>query len=310
MENRYRTFAKHGARNIVEFNHKVVEQAGIPGTPDDLKKLPFIVVVIDELADLMMLAPDETEKSICRLAQMARATGIHLIIATQRPSVDVVTGLIKANFPARIAFTVATSIDSRVILDTPGAEKLLGRGDMLVVTPEQSLPTRAQGCFVSDKEISRVVRHWRAQVGGENAGKDPIAASMTAPSIPMTGTLDSEVRPAPMAELGELNPPPNMGGPLTWDEARALSDAASEGNSGSVSGGNKDDKLFQDAVATVRLQGKASISLLQRRLRIGYTRAARLIEQMEERGIVGPNVPGSQFREVLKMMDDPTNDEA
>jgi DNA segregation ATPase FtsK/SpoIIIE-like protein len=163
---------------------------------------------------------------------------------------------------------------------------------------------------VSDKEISRVVRHWRAQVGGENAGKDPIAASMTAPSIPMTGTLDSEVRPAPMVELGELNPPPNMGGPLTWDEARALSDAASEGNSGSVSGGNKDDKLFQDAVATVRLQGKASISLLQRRLRIGYTRAARLIEQMEERGIVGPNVPGSQFREVLKMMDDPTNDEA
>jgi S-DNA-T family DNA segregation ATPase FtsK/SpoIIIE len=296
MENRYRTFAKHGARNIVDFNIRAAEFNG-PVRPDDLRKLPYIIVVIDELADLMMLAPDETEKTICRLAQMARATGIHLIIATQRPSVDVVTGLIKANFPARIAFTVATSVDSRVILDTPGAEKLLGRGDMLVVTPESGLPTRAQGCFVSDKEINRIVRHWRAQVGGDNAGKDPIAASMTAPTIPMTGTLDSEARPAPVADLGST--PGVPGGPLTWDEARALTDAAAATDSGM----NKDDKLFQDAVATVRLQGKASISLLQRRLRIGYTRAARLIEQMEERGIVGPNTPGSQFREVLKMTD-------
>ncbi len=292
MENRYRTFAKHGARNITDFNQKVSEFNG-PARPDDLKKLPYIVAVIDELADLMMLAPDETEKTVCRLAQMARATGIHLIIATQRPSVDVVTGLIKANFPARIAFTVATSVDSRVILDTPGAEKLLGRGDMLVVTPDSGLPTRAQGCFVSDKEIVRIVRHWRAQLGGENAGKDPISAAMTAPSIPMTGTLDGEARPAPVADLSGSSP-------LTWDEARALTEAAGE------SGGSRDDKLFQDAVATVRLQGKASISLLQRRLRIGYTRAARLIEQMEERGIVGPNVPGEQFREVLKMRDDDT----
>ncbi|HEY3343203.1 MAG TPA: DNA translocase FtsK [Anaerolineae bacterium] len=292
MENRYRTFAKHGARNIVDFNRKVAEFNG-PVRPDELKKLPYIVVVIDELADLMMLAPDETEKTICRLAQMARATGIHLIIATQRPSVDVVTGLIKANFPARIAFTVATSVDSRVILDSPGAEKLLGRGDMLVVTPEQPLPVRSQGCFVSDKEIGRIVRHWRAQVGGENAGHDPITASMTAPSIPMTGTLDGDVH---AAETADTN---GAGSPLTWDEARALTDAAAVD-----SNGNKDDKLYQDAVATVRLQGKASISLLQRRLRIGYTRAARLIEQMEERGIVGPNEAGSQFREVLKMTDD------
>ncbi|MCL4506161.1 MAG: DNA translocase FtsK [Chloroflexi bacterium] len=292
MESRYRTFAKHGARNIVDFNQKVSEFNG-PVRPDDLKKLPYIVVLIDELADLMMLAPDETEKTICRLAQMARATGIHLIIATQRPSVDVVTGLIKANFPARIAFTVATSVDSRVILDTTGAEKLLGRGDMLVVTPEASLPTRAQGCFVSNEEINRIVRHWRAQVGGDNAGRDPISAAMTAPSIPMTGTLDGQAHPAPVADLTGNNP-------LTWDEARALTEAASETNSN----GGRDDKLFQDAVATVRLQGKASISLLQRRLRIGYTRAARLIEQMEERGIVGPNLPGEQFREVLKMRDD------
>ncbi len=300
MENRYRTFAKHGARNIVDFNLKVAEFNG-PNRPDDLKKLPYIVLVIDELADLMMLAPDETEKTICRLAQMARATGIHLIIATQRPSVDVVTGLIKANFPARIAFTVATSVDSRVILDTPGAEKLLGRGDMLVVTPESGLPVRSQGCFVSDKEINRIVRHWRAQVGGDNAGKDPITAAMNSPSTPMSGTLNTDPRPAPVAEIGadtRVRPPDPL--TITWDEARALTEAAAETNNG----GKGDDKLFQDAVATVRLQGKASISLLQRRLRIGYTRAARLIEQMEERGIVGPTLPGEQFREVLKMMDD------
>jgi S-DNA-T family DNA segregation ATPase FtsK/SpoIIIE len=207
------------------------------------------------------------------------------MIATQRPSVDVVTGLIKANFPARIAFTVATSVDSRVILDTPGAEKLLGRGDMLVVTPESPLPTRAQGCFVSDKEINRVVRHWRAQAGGGEAD-DPIAAALTAPSIPMTGTLNGAAQAVQM-------PLPPSGEPLSWDEARALSDASED------AGGSKEDKLFSDAVATVRLQGKASISLLQRRLRIGYTRSARLIEQMEERGIVGPSLQGSQFREVL-----------
>jgi S-DNA-T family DNA segregation ATPase FtsK/SpoIIIE len=170
MDGRYRTFAKHGVRNIVDFNAKVAAQgsAAVNKPIDsDLKKLPYIVVVIDELADLMMMAPDETEKIICRLAQMARATGIHLILATQRPSVDVVTGLIKANFPARIAFTVATTVDSRVILDGPGAEKLLGRGDMLVVTPEQAMPMRAQGCFLNEREITRVVRHWRGQVGDQ-----------------------------------------------------------------------------------------------------------------------------------------------
>jgi S-DNA-T family DNA segregation ATPase FtsK/SpoIIIE len=191
-----------------------------------------------------------------------------------------------------------------VILDSPGAEKLLGRGDMLVVTPEQPLPVRSQGCFVSDKEINRIVRHWRAQVGGDpSTGSgprhDPITASMTAPSIPMTGTLNGDVHAVPS---GDAN---GTGGPLTWDEARALTGAADA----EPNGGNKDDKLYQDAVATVRLQGKASISLLQRRLRIGYTRAARLIEQMEERGVVGPNMAGSQFREVLKMTDDSNQEE-
>jgi S-DNA-T family DNA segregation ATPase FtsK/SpoIIIE len=292
MDGRYRTFAKHGVRNIVDFNAKVAAEGSVAtnkAIDPDLKKLPYIVVVIDELADLMMMAPDETEKIICRLAQMARATGIHLILATQRPSVDVVTGLIKANFPARIAFTVATTVDSRVILDGPGAEKLLGRGDMLVVTPEQSSPMRAQGCFLNEKEITRVVRHWRAQFG-THAGTDPINAAMTAPSIPMKGTLDAPQE----AALPELPMNDIFSNPSTWDEARALDEAAKEVNSG-----NKDDKLFNDAVATVRLQGKASISLLQRRLRIGYSRAARLIEEMEERGIVGPSVPGQQHREVL-----------
>jgi DNA segregation ATPase FtsK/SpoIIIE, S-DNA-T family len=300
MDLRYRTFAKYSARNIVDFNTKAKESGdGITGKDRDLKKLPYIVVIIDELADLMMLAPDETEKTLVRLAQMARATGIHLIIATQRPSVDVVTGLIKANFPARIAFTVATSIDSRVILDSPGAEKLLGRGDMLVVMPESPMPMRAQGCFLSDKEITKVVRHWRAQLGDVSTetatnAADPITASMNAPNIPMQGSLDGDLKAAPIApQSGDPFAPAN-----TWDEARALSKAAADGG---ASRGEDDsaDKLFNDAVATVRMNGKASISLLQRRLRIGYTRSARLIEEMESKGIIGPQVQGSQFREVL-----------
>ncbi|MBX7214126.1 MAG: DNA translocase FtsK [Thermoflexales bacterium] len=288
MDNRYRTFARHGCRNVLDFNAKAEEgrlAAAAAGTPvdPDFKQLPYIVVVIDELADLMMLAPDETEKMICRLAQMARATGIHLIIATQRPSVDVVTGLIKANFPARIAFTVATAVDSRVIIDQPGADKLLGRGDMLVMTPESALPMRAQGCFVGDKEINKIVRHWRAQGGGGE--EDPVTPTLEAPEAPVA------------VAAGVFSPPPPVGGPLSWDEARALSTAITDVGKGG--NGSNADRLFEDAVETVRLQGKASISLLQRRLRIGYTRAARLIEEMEEKGIVGPSVPGSQFREVL-----------
>ncbi len=292
MDTRYRMFAKHGVRNILDFNAKCAAVASTAGHDPELQKLPYIVLIIDELADLMMMSPDETEKSIIRLAQMARATGIHLIIATQRPSVDVVTGLIKANFPARVAFTVATAIDSRVILDSPGAEKLLGRGDMLVVTPESSLPMRAQGCWLSPDEMTRVVRHWRAQLGAPEDGADPITAATTAPLIPQRGSLDvveQESVVIPAAAADPFSPPP------TWDEARALNEAAGEVGSG----GSKDDKLFIDAVNTVRMHGKASISLLQRRLRIGYTRAARLIEEMEERGIVGPTVQGQQHREVL-----------
>jgi len=294
MDGRYRTFAKHGVRNIVDFNTKVASLSSKEASADpDLKKLPYIVLVIDELADLMMTAPDETEKIICRLAQMARATGIHLIIATQRPSVDVVTGLIKANFPARIAFTVATAVDSRVIIDGPGAEKLLGRGDMLVVTPEQAMPMRAQGCFLAEKEISRIVRHWRAQLGGVAGTQEAAQAVITHSQSPLSGKNDSasaSVDATPLFPSSDLFTTPQS----TWDEAQALNEASKE-----VNANGKDDKLFNDAVATVRLQGKASISLLQRRLRIGYTRSARLIEEMEERGIIGPQVPGQQHREVL-----------
>jgi len=268
MDMRYRKFAKAGARNIDDYNLKVTSSAkpSIQSSTQaseqiDEQKMPYIVVVIDELADLMMLAPDETERTICRLAQMARATGIHLIIATQRPSVDVVTGLIKANFPARISFAVASSVDSRVILDQPGAERLLGRGDMLFVSPESGQPLRLQGCFVSDQELQKLTRYWKGMRGTD---------------IPAT----QEAQPTTAPQLVQQ--------PL-WEDMRAIEQEKSSG---------PDDDLFDKAVEVVRMQKKASISLLQRRLRIGYTRAARLIDLMEEMGIVGPNEPGSRWREV------------
>jgi S-DNA-T family DNA segregation ATPase FtsK/SpoIIIE len=253
MDRRYQLFAKEGVRNIADYNRRMkqIQQ----------NTMHYIVVVIDELADLMMLAPDETERVITRLAQLARATGIHLIIATQRPSVDVVTGLIKANFPARIAFAVASSVDSRVILDQPGAERLLGRGDMLFQSPDAAAPIRMQGAFVSEAELARLIRYWKnAALGGEATQPNAI----TAEPIPMDATLEQ----APL-----------------WDEA----------------GGEDEelDPLFDEAVQIVREMRRASISLLQRRLRIGYTRSARLVDQLEAKGIIGPAQSGSQPREVL-----------
>ncbi|MBN1888219.1 MAG: DNA translocase FtsK [Thermoflexales bacterium] len=261
MDGRYRKFAQLGVRNIDDLNARVTAH-----TVEGERKMPYIVVIIDELADLMMLAPDETEKTICRLAQMARATGIHLIIATQRPSVDVVTGLIKANFPARISFAVASSVDSRVILDVPGAERLLGRGDMLFVSPDSGLPLRLQGCFVSDHELQRLTRYWKGVRGVDTGEALPPASS------------------APVLVQQPL-----------WDELRASLDRG-EQPPGSAT---EDDVLYEQAAEIVRMQKKASISMLQRRLRIGYTRAARLIDQMEQRGLVGPSEPGSRWREVL-----------
>ncbi len=253
MDQRYRKLAQEGTRNITEYNAKVSARGE--------QKLPHLVVIIDELADLMMLAPDETERTITRLAQLARATGIHLIIATQRPSVDVVTGLIKANFPARVAFAVASGVDSRVILDQPGAERLLGRGDMLFQAPDAAAPARLQGTYVSDTEIQRLVEYWQGFNG-----------TPAAPMASHTGAIDTIPAGLPLKQI-----------PL-WE------DMSPEENV---------DPLLNESIDLVRRQGRASISMLQRRLRIGYTRAARLVETMEEKGIVGPPEPGTGTREVL-----------
>jgi S-DNA-T family DNA segregation ATPase FtsK/SpoIIIE len=262
MDRRYKLFSKEGARNVDAFNEKLVKR----GEP----VLPYIILVIDELADLMMVAPDDVERYVCRLAQMSRATGIHLIIATQRPSVDVVTGLIKANFPSRIAFAVTSQIDSRVILDTPGAEALLGRGDMLFMRPDSSKLERLQGCFVSDGELEKLVRYWKGvRVTDGAAGDDAL--------MPPPGGLPAMPPPRPEDVVQA---------PL-WDELIQQQRDAQHS-----------DDLYDDAVTVVRQAGRASVSLLQRRLRVGYSRAARLIDLMEERGVVGPDQGGSLGREV------------
>jgi S-DNA-T family DNA segregation ATPase FtsK/SpoIIIE len=213
--------------------------------------LPHIVVMLDELADLMMSAPDQTEHTLVRLAQMARATGIHLVVATQRPSTDVVTGLIKANFPARISFAVASSVDSRVILDGAGAETLLGSGDMLFLPPEAANPIRAQGVMITDQEIEKVITFWQK---------------------------------SRLAEAAE-DPP--------WEEMLEQEAALAE----------KDD-LLPKAIEIVRDTQRASASLLQRRLKIGYPRAARLIDELEDLGVVGPAQGGGREREVIMSPED------
>ncbi|MHB8777360.1 MAG: FtsK/SpoIIIE family DNA translocase [Anaerolineales bacterium] len=251
MDKRYHLFAQAGSRNIIDYNAKMKLQGQ--------RKLPYLVIIIDELADLMMIAPDETERTITRLAQLARATGIHMILATQRPSVDVVTGLIKANFPARIAFAVASNTDSRVILDQPGAERLLGRGDMLYQAPDAPGAARLQGVFVSDNEIQKLVEYWRTQAGG---GSSYAVAGVPADSVPENVPLKQT--------------------PL-WEDMQKV-----EG-----------DPLFDEAVAIVRKEGRASVSMLQRRLRIGYTRASRIVDTMEDKKIVGPPEGGTQMRPVL-----------
>jgi len=237
MEHRYRLLEGEKVRDLDAYNRKKSKSS-------DGETLPRIVVLIDELADLMMSAPDQTEHNLVRLAQMARATGIHLIVATQRPSTDVVTGLIKANFPARLAFAVASSVDSRVILDTTGAESLLGRGDLLFLNPEVGNPVRAQGIYVTDMEIERVISHWQ-----KNA---------------------EETNDAPPWEKLLLEPEEN-----------------------------EDESLIEKAVTIVRQSQRASASMLQRRLRIGYPRAARLLDQLEEMDVVGPSQGGGKERDVL-----------
>ncbi|MDY7078000.1 MAG: DNA translocase FtsK 4TM domain-containing protein [Chloroflexota bacterium] len=243
MDDRYKQFAAVAARNIDDYNRIMKRKKSPP--------LPRMVVLIDELADLMMLAPDEVERTLCRIAQMARATGIHLVVATQRPSTDVVTGLIKANFPARISFATVSQIDSRVIIDMPGAETLMGRGDMLFLAADAGYPVRVQGCFVSDEEEERVVQFWREQVG---------------------------------PEFMEAKAP--------WERLMR----PEERGQGKDSEG---DELLQQAIAVVRSTGSASASLLQRRLRIGHPRAARLMKRMEEIGVIGPPEAAGRTRRVI-----------
>lgn len=239
MERRYKLFAGVGVRNIQGYNELSGFQA-----------LPYLVIVIDELADIMLFAPSEVEDCITRLAQMARATGIHLIVSTQRPSVNVITGLIKANIPARIAFNVSSMVDSRVIIDMPGAEKLLGRGDMLFIPPEQAKPTRIQGAYVSDREINSLIGFLR-----------------------QTGVA-----------------------PVYTEEVTNKYKAKAAG--GHSSGSDQKDEFFQEAVKIVCQHDRASASLLQRRLSIGYARAARVLDQLEALGVVS-QAEGSKPREVL-----------
>jgi S-DNA-T family DNA segregation ATPase FtsK/SpoIIIE len=257
MDRRYRLLESFGARHLEDYNRKAGSRSGG-------ERLPRIVVMLDELADLMMMAPDETERTVIRLAQMSRATGIHLVLATQRPSTDVVTGLIKANFPARISFAVASSVDSRVILDSPGAESLLGRGDMLFLSPESGSAQRLQGCFVSDSEIRRLIEFWQSSGEGPGAESVPVETPEGAP-----------------AQTSAAGPP--------WESmVQEGGDHRSE-----------EEAEFEQAVALVRQYGRASASLLQRKMRIGYPRAARLMDELYERGIIGREQTGGKTREVL-----------
>ncbi|MEZ4712220.1 MAG: DNA translocase FtsK 4TM domain-containing protein [Caldilineaceae bacterium] len=320
MERRYQLCSKANCRDLERYNEYLAKRGE--------KQLPYIVVIVDEMADLMMAAPEEVEKYICRLAQMARAIGIHLIIATQRPSVDVITGLIKANFPSRIAFAVTSQTDSRVILDVPGAERLLGRGDMLFMAPDASKLERIQGTYLHEDEINKLVRHWKGirqlnndaftqplfeepAVGAEGvspqlppanpASRPAVGTSASAPSstrpesrgapsrppmtTPSSGGAIEQMRQAPGGSQPRYGAPPEQGALFDEIEQMKAEDAR--------------DELFEEAIRTVRENGRGSVSLLQRKLRIGYNRASRLVDQMEEAGILGPDAGGTAGREVL-----------
>jgi S-DNA-T family DNA segregation ATPase FtsK/SpoIIIE len=263
MERRLKLLAAQGVRNIDQYNRKVRQLLNEPRSlfdddsieEDELRPLPYILIVIDELADLMMVERGNVEEAVTRLAQMARAVGMHLVLATQRPSVDVITGLIKANFPSRISFRVATRVDSRTVLDVMGAEHLLGKGDMLFLPPGSSRLIRVHGAFVTEAEINRVVESWKGQAR---------------PDYDQTFLLA---------------PPP--------EEGEDAEEAEFEGT---------EDPAYIDAVRVVLEMGKASTSTLQRRLRLGYGRAARILDMMQHEGIIGPP-DGSKPREVLKRPD-------
>ena len=255
MMKRYKTFSEHGVKKLEEYNR-------LARATEGMETLPSVVVVIDELADLMLVAAKEVEESICRVAQMGRAAGVHLVIATQRPSADVITGLMKANIPSRIAFAVASSLESRIILDNTGAEKLVGKGDMLYAPLGAGKPTRVQGCFISPEEIEQVVEF--VKQSGEAQYSDEV-----------------------IAKIEESIQEKEKGGAKGGSAAPAADSGDEDG-----------DELLPAAVDVVLETGQASVSMLQRRLKLGYSRAARLVDQMEERGIVGP-FEGSKPRQLL-----------
>ncbi len=256
MMKRYKLFSENGVKDLASYN-ALAQQSQPDESGEQMKKLPSVVVVIDELADLMLVAAKEVEDSICRVAQMGRAAGMHLVIATQRPSADVITGLMKANIPSRIAFAVASSMESRIILDTPGAEKLVGKGDMLYAPLGEGKPRRVQGCFITAEEIERVVDFVKEK--GETAYSEDVIRQIEQ----VVQEKDKKGTPAP-----------------------------------EPTGSDDGDELLPAAVEVVLETGQASVSMLQRRLKLGYSRAARLVDQMEERGIVGP-FEGSKPRQLL-----------
>ncbi len=291
MERRYNLFSKVGARDLLRYNEYLGKR--------NEKELPYIVVIIDEMADLMMAAPEEVEKHVCRLAQMARAVGIHLIIATQRPSVDVITGLIKANFPARIAFAVTSQTDSRVILDIPGAERLLGRGDMLFMAPDAGKLERLQGTFLDDEEINRIVRYWKGvrtldMPSGQRWNSNEGALETTGGTVDGSDSLvaaDDSLAATAATDAVPSLPDPTL--PATGLEQAPLFDQIKV-----LKSADERDDLFDDAARVVREAGRGSVSLLQRRLRIGYNRASRIVDQLEEAGLLGPDQGGSMGRVV------------
>ena len=281
MERRYQLCSKANCRDLERYNSYLVKR--------NEKPLPFIVVVVDEMADLMMAAPEDVEKHICRLAQMARAVGIHVIIATQRPSVDVITGLIKANFPSRIAFAVSSQIDSRVILDEPGAERLLGRGDMLFRPPDASRLERVQGTYLNDEEISRTVRYWKG------------IRSLEGMVTPATNEADAPVEVFELPDMNAISRSLPKSQPLSTDSA---TQPALFAEIDQMKVKDSRDELFEEAVAIVKSTGRGSVSLLQRKLRIGYSRASRLVDQLEEAGVLGADQGGNHGRAVLVPTDD------
>jgi S-DNA-T family DNA segregation ATPase FtsK/SpoIIIE len=242
MEKRYKTFTEVGAKNIEAYNNL-----------SGFQSMPHILIFIDELAEIMMFSPSEVEDNVCRLAQMARAVGIHLILATQRPSVNVITGLIKANIPARISFAVTSVIDSRVILDTPGAEKLLGRGDMLYLPPDLAKPVRIQGCFVSDKEIAALLEYLKTQTNTEY--NDEITSQ-----------------------------------PVSGGNGKSSTVISADGAS--------HDPLYDTAIKLIQDTNKASTTFLQRKLGVGYARAAKILDEIEDAGLIGPS-NGAKPRDIF-----------